>query len=352
MMRASLARLLRRVGACTACPTLRGYRKFAPAAHGRVDARFMLVGEAPGIASIDHGRQWTGAGGMVLRREIRRLGLDLEDLFYLTNAVKCWPRAPGRRPANRSPLRSEAVRCAPFLAREIALLDPEVIVAVGAVAARAVSGVPVRLPDDHGRRVSVDGREVIVLLHPANASRHRAVWPTYRRSLLLLFAELAARAGFPVEEVVAGVVARDGRYLVAQRAGGRHLAGLWEFPGGKRKTGEPLTDALRRELHEELGVVARVGGLRLVVPWTYPEKTVVLYFFDCDIGDQAAEAREGQPLRWVTPAELPSLAFPPADGALVADLAHGEARANDNRHFGERAPDGGAPAPRRPEARG
>ena len=94
--------------------------------------------------------------------------------------------------------------------------SPEVIVAVGAVAARAILGSqPVRLPDDHGRRFRVDGREVIVLLHPANASRHPGVWPTYRASLLALFAELAARAGFPVVgggrggHLAAGALPRD-----------------------------------------------------------------------------------------------------------------------------------------------
>ena len=113
---------------------MRGWRKFPASAVGRVDARFVLVGEAPGIASIVNGRQWTGAGGMILRREIRRLGLDLEDLFYLTNAVKCWPAASRRggrgRPGNRSPLPAEARRCRPALHRvgeieEVLQIEPE-----------------------------------------------------------------------------------------------------------------------------------------------------------------------------------------------------------------------------------
>ena len=319
---AALGRVLASAGACTACPTIRGYRKFPGPAHGRRDGRFVLVGEAPGIASIEKGRQWTGAGGMILRREIRRLGLDLEDLFYLTNAVKCWPAAPGPRAGNRSPLAREAARCAPFLARELAALAPEVILAVGAVAARAVTRGPIRLPDDHGRRLVVDGREVVVLLHPANASRHRTVWPGYRVSLLALFAELAARAGFPIVEVVAGVVRRGTRYLVTRRAPGKHLAGLWEFPGGKRHPGESLEDALRRELAEELGVEARAGKRLAVVPWAYPERRVVLHFFECSIGTQPVTPREGQPARWVTRAELARLDFPPADAALVAQLVH------------------------------
>jgi 8-oxo-dGTP diphosphatase len=317
----ALGPILGRVARCTACPTIRGYRKFPPAAHGRRDARFMLVGEAPGIASIANARQWTGTGGLVLRREIRRLGLDLEDLFYLTNAVKCWPQAAGRRPANRSPLRSEAVRCAPYLAREIAALDPELIVAVGAVAARALTAVPIRLPEDHGRRLEVDGREVVILLHPANASRHPTAWPTYRASLLALFTELAVRAGFPVVEVVAAVIERDGRYLVTQRRSHQHLGGTWEFPGGKRKPGEGLEEALRRELAEELGVDAVPSERLLLVPWSYPDRRVVLHFLRCDLGAQQVEGREGQATRWVTVEELAGLPVPPADATLVARLA-------------------------------
>ena len=278
---------------------MRGWRKFPASALGRRDARFALVGEAPGIASIENGRQWTGAGGMLLRREIRRLGLDLEDLFYLTNAVKCWPaagtRGSGRR-GNRSPLTSEARRCQPFLAAELEALRPEVVVAVGAVAARAVLDQPVRLPDDHGRRYRAGGREVVVLLHPANASRHPGVWPTYRASLLALFGELAARAGFPVVEVTAAVVERAGRLLVTQRDPAKHLGGLWEFPGGKREPGESLEACLARELDEELGVRVRVGARTAIVPWTYPDRRVLLHFFRCRLTGRAHQIPRGPAL--------------------------------------------------------
>ena len=64
-----------------------------------------------------------------------------------------------------------------------------------------------------------------------------------------------------VVEVVAAVVERDGRYLITRRLEGTHLAGLWEFPGGKILPGEKPEDALRRELQEELGVEAEVGEL-------------------------------------------------------------------------------------------
>jgi mutator protein MutT/uracil-DNA glycosylase family 4 len=302
---------------------MRDWRKFPGSAVGRRDARFVLVGEAPGIASIEQERQWTGAGGMIMRREIRRLGLDLEDLFYLTNAVKCWPAArahPRRRPSNRSPLAREASRCHPFLAAELAALRPDVVVAVGAVAARAVLDQQIRLPDAHGRRFWTGEREVFVLLHPANASRHSLVWPDYRASLLALFGELAARAGFPVTEVAAAVLERRGRFLVTRRDPAKHLGGLWEFPGGKREPDESIEACLVRELGEELGVRVRVGERLALVPWSYPERRVLLHFFRCRLVGGPITPREGQPYRWATPAELLTLPMPPADAQVITQL--------------------------------
>jgi 8-oxo-dGTP diphosphatase len=270
---------------------------------------------------------------MILRREIRQLGLDLEDLFYLTNAVKCWPAAQprlGRRPGNRSPLLSEARRCRPYLLAELDALLPEVIVAVGAVAARAVlDDRPIRLPEDHGRRFRLGGREVIVLLHPANASRHPGVWPTYRASLLGLFAELAARAGFPVVEVAAAVISRRGRFLVTRRDPTKHLGGLWEFPGGKREPGESIEECLVRELDEELGMKVQVGPRLELVPWAYPDRRVLLHFFQCRAAAGRITPREGQPYRWLTPSELATLPTPPADATLVARLT-GRSRDRDD----------------------
>jgi 8-oxo-dGTP diphosphatase len=301
-----------------------GWRKFPPGAAGRVDARFVLVGEAPGIGSIVNGQQWTGAGGMILRREVRRLGLDLEDLFYLTNAVRCWPAATRRpersRPGNRSPLPAEARRCRPFLVAELEAMRPEVVVTVGGLAARAVLDQPVRLPDDHGRRYRIGDREVVVLLHPANANRHAIVWPGYRDSLLALFGELAARAGFPVVEVAAAIIERAGRILVTRRDPAKHMGGLWEFPGGKREPGESIEACLERELDEELGIRVHVGARAALVPWAYPERRVLLHFFRCRLAGGRVRPREGQDYRWVARRELAALPMPPADAEIVASL--------------------------------
>ena len=77
-------------------------------------------------------------------------------------------------------------------------------------------------------------------------------------------------------EVVAAVIERGGRILIARRHVGSHLGGLWEFPGGKRQAGETAEAALVREIREELDAAVSVGELLDDVEWRYPEKTVRL----------------------------------------------------------------------------
>jgi len=122
-------------------------------------------------------------------------------------------------------------------------------------------------------------------------------------------------------DVVAGLV-RDaaGRYLITRRRKGTHLEGLWEFPGGKREPGETLEQSLARELEEELGARFRVAERVQTVRWTYPEKTVVLHFFRCDVEAGRVEPREGQLMEWVAPADFRKYQFPPADAELLSML--------------------------------
>ena len=122
-----------------------------------------------------------------------------------------------------------------------------------------------------------------------------------------------------VVEVVAAVVERDGRYLITRRLEGTHLAGLWEFPGGKILPGEKPEDALRRELQEELGVEAEVGELIETVDWTYPEKSVRLLFFRCALRGEP-RPQERQEMLWVEAGELSKYRFPAADLRLVERL--------------------------------
>ena len=123
-----------------------------------------------------------------------------------------------------------------------------------------------------------------------------------------------------VVEVAAAVVERDGRYLITRRLEGTHLAGLWEFPGGKILPGEKPEDALRRELQEELGIEAEVGELIETVDWTYPEKSVRLLFFRCALRGEPCP-QERQEMLWVEAAQLQEYQFPAADLRLIERLA-------------------------------
>jgi len=122
--------------------------------------------------------------------------------------------------------------------------------------------------------------------------------------------------------VIAGVIENDGRFLVTRRIAGTHLAGLWEFPGGKCEPGEAHDACLARELREELGVEARVGREIMTIDHSYPERTVRLHFLSCSV-EGAPVGLLGQEIRWVTRTELSTLDFPEADRALIARLAGG-----------------------------
>ena len=125
----------------------------------------------------------------------------------------------------------------------------------------------------------------------------------------------------PLVEVAAAVIAQDDRYLITQRSSGSHLEGLWEFPGGKRQPGESLETCLRRELREELQIEARVGEKLYEITWHYPERTVALHFFRCEIVEGVITPTEGQAFRWVSPRDLSPHDFPPADAELVRKLS-------------------------------
>ena len=116
--------------------------------------------------------------------------------------------------------------------------------------------------------------------------------------------------------VVAAVVERADRILVTERLAGTHLAGHWEFPGGKMENGEDHRRCLEREMREELDVEVEVGDELHTTIFDYPDRTVELHFYCCAIiGDPKAVL--GQRMRWVSRAELKSLRFPPADLELI-----------------------------------
>ncbi len=123
--------------------------------------------------------------------------------------------------------------------------------------------------------------------------------------------------------VVAAVIERNGEFLVVRRLEGTHLAGYWEFPGGKVHDGESHEQALQREMVEELNT--GVAGLEKVfhTSHAYPERTIELHFYRGMLTG-TPEPVLGQELRWITRREFASLEFPAADAELIARLVIGE----------------------------
>jgi len=124
--------------------------------------------------------------------------------------------------------------------------------------------------------------------------------------------------------VVAAVIEHADHFLLTRRQDGVHLAGHWEFPGGKVGAGETHAAALRREIIEELDTDVVVHELVLETGHEYPERTVTLFFYRCDLLG-TPRPMLGQQMEWIPRAQLSSMLFPPADGELIRLLAAGAA---------------------------
>jgi 8-oxo-dGTP diphosphatase len=123
-----------------------------------------------------------------------------------------------------------------------------------------------------------------------------------------------------IQVAVAAILNPRGEVLIARRPEGVHQGGLWEFPGGKFEPGEDLHDALRREIHEELGI--DVGALRplITIDHDYGDKRVSLRVCAVESFEGEPHGREGQPLRWVPVDALSGYAFPAANLPIVTAL--------------------------------
>ncbi|MGH8158690.1 MAG: Nudix family hydrolase [Rhodanobacter sp.] len=124
-----------------------------------------------------------------------------------------------------------------------------------------------------------------------------------------------------VTHVMAGVMLdAEGRVLLAQRPPGKHLAGLWEFPGGKLEPGEQPLAALARELHEELGITVQRAEPLIRVPCHYPDRELLLDTWRIEQWKDTPQSREGQALQWLPPAEVDPAILTLADRAILQAL--------------------------------
>jgi uracil-DNA glycosylase len=157
---ASLGELRAAVAGCTACPLART-RTQTVFSDGRDHARVLFVGEAPGQSEDEQGVPFVGAAGQLLTDIIQKgMGLARSEV-YIANVLKCRP------PGNRDPEPEEKALCTPFLDRQIELVDPEVIIALGLHAARHLLLSPLSMGRLRGKVHAWRGRKVIATYHPA-----------------------------------------------------------------------------------------------------------------------------------------------------------------------------------------
>jgi 8-oxo-dGTP diphosphatase len=128
-----------------------------------------------------------------------------------------------------------------------------------------------------------------------------------------------------MKRVVAGLIVKDGKLLVCQRTRHQTMPLKWEFPGGKIEEGEQPRDALRRELEEELGILASVGDEVKRIQHEYPNGGMVeLRFFIVRGYERELENRIFKDMQWADPKDLPKFDFLEADLTLVKELAAGK----------------------------
>jgi len=170
-----------RVTVCTKCPHLVNSRTQTVFGVGNPDADLMFVGEAPGADEDAQGEPFVGRAGQLLTRIIETMGFSREEV-YIANVLKCRPDMPPGSFGNRAPTPTEMQTCRPYLMEQIEIIQPKVLVALGAVAVEGLLGTRGTMRDLRGRWRSFNGTPLMITYHPAyllrnqSPSEKRKVW--------------------------------------------------------------------------------------------------------------------------------------------------------------------------------
>lgn len=183
--------------ACTRCPHLVRFRKQVVFGTGNPHADLMFVGEAPGAEEDAQGEPFVGPAGQLLTKIIVAMGLRREEV-YIANILKCRPDMPPGAPGNRKPTIEEMVQCQPWLERQIELIGPRVLVALGATAVQGLLGIEEPIGRLRGRWQEYRGIPLMPTYHPSYLLRSerladkRRVWEDMMAVL--------ERLGLPISE--------------------------------------------------------------------------------------------------------------------------------------------------------
>jgi DNA polymerase len=171
---AAFADLCQRALACMKCEHLAASRKTVVFGVGDPNSQLMFVGEAPGADEDEQGEPFVGKAGQLLTKIIQTMGLS-RDTVYIANILKCRPDTPGQSAGNRKPTPEEMQTCIPFLHEQIDLIQPKVIVALGATAVEGLLGKTIGITKLRGQWRTYRGTPLMPTYHPAYLLRNQAL---------------------------------------------------------------------------------------------------------------------------------------------------------------------------------
>jgi len=186
-----------RVCACTKCAHLACSRTQTVFGVGNPDADLMFIGEAPGVDEDRQGEPFVGRAGQLLTRILKAMNFTREDV-YIANILKCRPDTPPGTFGNRVPTPTEMQTCRPYLVEQIDVIQPKVLVALGAVAVEGLLGMRGTMRDLRGRWHAYNGIPLMITYHPAYLLRNQA--PSEKRKVWEDMLQVLERLEQPITE--------------------------------------------------------------------------------------------------------------------------------------------------------
>lgn len=186
-----------RVWACTKCAHLASSRTQTVFGVGNPDADLMFIGEAPGADEDQQGEPFVGRAGQLLTKIIKAMNFDREEV-YIANILKCRPDMPRGSFGNRAPTPTEMQTCRPYLLEQIEIIQPKVLVALGAVAVEGLLGTRGAMRELRGRWHTYNGTPLMITYHPAYLLRNQA--PSEKRKVWEDMLQVLQRLDQPISE--------------------------------------------------------------------------------------------------------------------------------------------------------
>jgi uracil-DNA glycosylase family 4 len=194
---ALLAPIQARVAVCVRCPHLAASRTQTVFGVGNPDAELMFIGEAPGADEDARGEPFVGRAGQLLTKIIQAMGFSRADV-YIANVLKCRPDMPRGSSGNRPPTPAEMQTCLPYLAEQIAIIQPKVLVALGATAVEGLLGTRSTMREMRGKWHSHQDTPLMITYHPSYLLRNQA--PSEKRKVWEDMLQVLERLDRPITE--------------------------------------------------------------------------------------------------------------------------------------------------------